>query len=167
MGSVIADMNTVLERMYDRWAFAMDAVRAGDYTSEEFAKDATEAWSDAIYYCVLPYARIGGLKLEPTTAVPVARVIVLDKTQPKTTVIRVRGGTPPLSLDHLTRANTTDQINNTDYSATVAVNGKAYLFVRIDCPTIDATGLSAGVYEGDVRDSGGDTIARVAVVWPG
>jgi hypothetical protein len=166
MASLIADLTTVIERMYDRWAFAIEAVRARDYTPEQAAIDATEGWIDATYLSVLPLARLGGLEIKITSAVPVVRFIVTDKKATLTQVVKVAGGTGT-TLDNLTNS-TANSISALLYTATLATNGTNYLFVTMDCTKVDGVPTPAGVYEGYVKDSGGgDRIARIQVVWPG
>jgi hypothetical protein len=166
MSAIVADLTTVLERIFDRWEKAFAAVRAQDYSAADLAKDMTEGWMDAAYLSMLPGARLGGLKLDLSSRLPVARFIVIDKTAPITQVIRVDGGAGTIK-DPLTKP-ATPPIPIASYAATLATDGASYLYVTLNCPAVPAATV-AGVYAGMVRDTaaGNAPIARVIVVWPG
>jgi hypothetical protein len=164
MSAIVADLTTVIERMFDRWENAFAAARAYDYTPGEMAKDMAEGWMDAAYLSMLASARLSGLELQTTETLPIARFIVTDKTVDVTQVIRVyRNGT---TKENLTRAGGFN-IPNAHYNVTMAVDGRRYLYVKLLSPTVPA-GTGAGVYAGNVTNgAGGPVVARVVVVWPG
>jgi hypothetical protein len=148
MSAIVADLTTVLERMLDRWERAFAAMRTEDYSAADFAKDLADGWMDASYLSMMPGARLGGLKLELTKRLPVARFIVTDKTAPMTKVIRVDGGAGTMK-DALSKPMVAP-IPAANYTATLAIDGEKYLYVTLDCPAVPA-GTVAGVYAGMVR----------------
>jgi len=167
MGAIVADLQTVLERIFDRWEKAFWSIRVQDYTATDAARDWADGMMDATYLAMLPAARLNGVEINTQGRLAIARFIVTDKSADITQVVRVEGGTGTVNnnLTHPTHPAIPAAGN---YTTTLAVDGTSYMYVTIKCAAINGIPAAAGVYTGIVNDTGtGAQLAKIILVWPG